>query len=42
MVEEFIDVEMLSEAVVVTTQMIEVKTEVVGDREDPVLKELII
>jgi len=41
-VEEFIEVELLSEAVVVTNQRIEVKIELVGDREDPVLKELTI
>ena len=41
-VKVFVEVELLSEAVVITSQRIEVKIELVDDREDPVLKELTI
>jgi len=37
-VEEVVDVEVVNDAVVVVSQMIKVKIEVVGEREDPVLK----
>ncbi len=40
--EELIDVEVVSEAVVVASHMIKVKIELVDDRGDPVLKEEII
>lgn len=41
-VKEVVEVEIVKGAVVVTNQMIKVKIEVVGDREDPVFKELTI
>lgn len=41
-VEEVIEVEVVNDAVVVANQMIVVKIELVGDRGDPVLKELTI
>jgi len=42
MVEEVVDVEVINELGVVANQMIVFKIEGVGDREDPVLKELMI
>jgi len=42
MVEEVVDVEVVNELGVVASHMIVFKTEAVGDREDPVLKELMI
>lgn len=41
-VEEVIEVEVVNAAVVVANQMIVVKIELVGDRGDPVLKEVTI
>lgn len=40
--EEVVDVEVVSEVGVVASQMIIFKIEVVGEREDPVLKEFIV
>jgi hypothetical protein len=40
--EEVVDVEVVSEVGVVASHMIKFKTEAVGDREDPILKELMI
>jgi hypothetical protein len=40
--EEVVDVEVVSEVGVVASHMIKFKTETVGDREDPVLKEFMI
>lgn len=40
--EEVVDIEVISEVGVVTNHMIIFKIEVVGDREDPVLKEFVI
>ena len=42
LVEEVIEVEVVNDTVVVANQMIVVKIELVGDRGDPVLKEVTI
>jgi hypothetical protein len=41
-VEEVVEVEVVNAAVVVANQMIVVKIELVGDRGDPILKEVTI